>query len=103
MLGSQHNAWVHLVATGLVCAVAFWLRLGSAEWCWLILAMAGVWTAEGLNTAIELLADAVSPEQHPLIGKAKDVAAGAVLIAAAGSVLIGLLVFGPHVLEVLGR
>ena len=66
------------------------------EWCALVLAMAMVLTAETLNTAIEAIADLVSPGFHPLAGRAKDVAAGAVLIAALGSVAIGLLVFGPH-------
>ena len=53
-------------------------------------------TAEALNTALEFLADVASPEFHPLVGKAKDVAAGAVLISAIGSAAIGLLVFGPY-------
>jgi diacylglycerol kinase (ATP) len=61
-----------------------------------------VWTAEALNTALEFLADAASPEFHPLVGHAKDVAAGAVLISAAGAVVIGLLVLGPHVIALVG-
>ena len=58
-----------------------------------------VWTAEALNTAFEFLTDVASPQFHPLAGKAKDVAAGAVLIAALGSVVIGILVLGPHVVS----
>jgi diacylglycerol kinase (ATP) len=58
-----------------------------------------VWTAEALNTAFEFLTDVASPAFHPLAGKAKDVAAGAVLLSAAGSVVIGLLVIGPHALR----
>jgi diacylglycerol kinase (ATP) len=69
------------------------------EWCWMTLAIIGVWLAEALNTAIEFLTDLVSPEFHPLAGKAKDVAAGAVLIAAIGAVVIGMFVFGPHLLR----
>ena len=61
--------------------------------------MVMVWAAEAANTALEFLADAVSPERHPLVGKAKDVAAGAVLIAAIGAAAIGILVIGPHVLR----
>jgi diacylglycerol kinase (ATP) len=68
------------------------------EWCWMTLAIIGVWLAEALNTAIEFLTDLVSPEFHPLAGKAKDVAAGAVLIAAIGAGVIGMFVFGPHLL-----
>ena len=59
--------------------------------------MMAVWTAESLNTAVELLADAALPEFHPLVRKSKDVAAAAVLIAAGGALLIGILVFVPHV------
>jgi diacylglycerol kinase (ATP) len=62
-----------------------------------------VWTAEALNTALEFLADVASPEFHPLVGKAKDVAAGGVLISAIGSVGIGLLVLGPYVLDFLAH
>jgi len=97
MLATQHNAWLHAVATALVCAAGGACRLAPGEWCAVVLAIVAVWMAEGLNTALELLADATSPEFHPLIGQAKDVAAGAVLLAALGAVLIGLLVFGPHV------
>jgi diacylglycerol kinase (ATP) len=61
-----------------------------------------VWTAEALNTAFEFLCDVASPEFHPLIQKAKDVAAAAVLLSAAGAVIIGLLVFVPHLARIVG-
>ena len=98
MLRSQHNAWIHGVATVLVVALGLTFRLTRVEWCCLILAMMAVWTAEALNTAFEFLADVASPDFHPLIKQAKDVAAGAVLISAIGSAVVGLLVLGPHVL-----
>jgi diacylglycerol kinase (ATP) len=60
-----------------------------------------VWVAEALNTSIEYLVDLASPEIHPLAGKAKDVAAGAVLVAAIGSAVIGGLVFGPHLMRMM--
>jgi diacylglycerol kinase (ATP) len=100
-LRTQHNAWIHAVATVLVIATALFFRVSAAEWSWLILAIMAVWTAEALNTALELIADAASQEFHPLIGKAKDVAAGAVLISAIGSVVIGVLILGPYVLAIL--
>lgn len=96
LIRTQHNAWIHVLATVVVCGAGFYFRLGSDEWCWIVLAIAAVWGAEGLNTAIELLADAACPQEDPLVGKAKDVAAGAVLLAAVGAAIIGLLVFGPH-------
>ena len=96
MLRSQHNAWIHAAATVAVCALGLILGLSTAEWCWIVLAIMSVWTAEALNTAFEFLADAASPEFHPLVKHAKDVAAGAVLIAAIGAVAIALLVFAPR-------
>ena len=99
MLKSQHNAWVHAFATVAVVGAGFLFRLSAHEWCWLVLAIMAVWTAEALNTAFEFLADAASPEFHPLVKHAKDVAAGAVLIAAIGAAIIGLLILGPHLLR----
>ena len=88
------HAWIHLAATATVLALATALRVNAAGWCWLIVAMAAVWMAEALNTAVEPLADAACPDHHPLVGRAKDVAAGGVLLAAIGAAGIGLLVFG---------
>ena len=96
MVESQHNAWIHAVVTAAVVAAGLHFGLTRYEWCWIILATISVWTAEALNTAFEFLTDVASPEFHPLAAKAKDVAAGAVLITAAGAVLIGLLVLGPY-------
>lgn len=96
MLRTQHNAWIHAAATGLVVLGGFLLGLAAAEWCWVVLAMMAVWTAEALNTAFEQLADVASPDFHPLVKRAKDVAAGAVLISAIGAVVVGAIVFGPH-------
>ena len=101
MLKSQHNAWLHATASVAVLLVGAFFRLSPAEWCWLVIAIMAVWTAEALNTALEFLADVASPEFHPLAKKAKDVAAGAVLISAVGSAVIALLIFGPHILTYL--
>ena len=103
MLRSQHNAWLHAVASCSVLIVGGLCVLSSAEWCWIALAIMAVWTAEALNTALELLADVASPEFHPLVEKGKDVAAGGVLISAVGAAVIGLLVIGPHLLAVLAH
>jgi len=99
MVRSQHNAWLHAIASILVLLVSAFFRLSSGEWCWMVIAIMAVWTAEALNTAFEFLADVASPEFHPLVEKAKDVAAGAVLISACGSVVIAMLVLGPHFLR----
>ena len=102
MISTQHNAWIHAAFTIAVVASGLFFRLTKTEWTLIVLAIVSVWTAEALNTAFEFLTDVASPEFHPLAEKAKDVAAGAVLITAFGSVLIGLLVFGPYLLDRLG-
>ena len=100
LLATQPNARIHGVATLLVVALGGWLGITRSEWLWVTLAIMAVWSAEAMNTAFEFLADAVHPAAHPLIGKAKDVAAAAVLIAALGAAVIGALVFGPYLLSV---
>ena len=97
MIRCQHNAWIHVVATVSVLAAGFLFRVSPADWCWIVLALSIVWTAEALNTAFEFLADAASPEFHPLVRDAKDVAAGAVLVTAVAAAVIGAIIFWPHV------
>jgi diacylglycerol kinase (ATP) len=101
-LRSQHNAWIHAVATFTALFLAFAFGISRGEWLALTLAIVTVWTAEGLNTAFEGLCDVASPEFHPQVERAKDVAAGAVLIAAVGATVVGLLVFGPRLLSWIG-
>lgn len=97
VLRSQHNAWIHAAGTVLVVTAGFFFHLTAGEWCWIVIAATSVWTAEALNTALELLADAATKDFHPLIGQAKDVAAGAVLVTAIGASIIGVIIFWPHV------
>jgi diacylglycerol kinase len=95
VLRTQHNAWIHAVAAVAVFLVGFWVELGRIDWAILVLTVAVVWVAEFTNTAVEALVDLLSPHIHPLAKVAKDVAAAAVLIAALGAVVIGLLILGP--------
>ncbi len=97
LIRSQHNAWLHVVATLGVCLAGIGMQISRYEWCLLILCMMAVWTAEAFNTALECLTDLACPDQHPLAGRAKDVAAGAVLLAAVAAALVGAIVFIPHV------
>ncbi len=101
MVRCQHNAWIHAIVTILVVLAAVLLHVSAADWCWIVLAISIVWTAEALNTAFEFLADAASPEFHPLIRDAKDVAAGAVLVTAIAATVIGVIIFWPHVVRLL--
>lgn len=95
VLRTQHNAWIHLAASVLVVLLAWLLGVSRWDWCWLTVAITGVWGAEAFNSAIERLADAAVPEPDPLIAQAKDAAAGGVLVVAVGAAVIGLLVLGP--------
>lgn len=92
----QHNAWLHLLAMCGVIALGLWLQLLAWEWVAIILTIAMVLAAEALNTAVEYVADACMPDQHPLIGKAKDVAAGAVLLTAVAAMAIAVIIFYPY-------
>ena len=102
MLRSQHNAWIHALASAGVVAAGLLLELGAGEWIAITLAVVAVWTAEALNTALEALCDVASAEFHPRVELAKDVAAGAVLIAAVGAVVVGVLVFVPRLADLGG-
>ena len=97
LVSTQPHARFHGLATLLAVGLGFFLRLSTFEWAGILGAVAMVWVAEALNTAIEFLADEVTLERKPLIKKAKDTAAGAVLIAACCAALIGSLIFIPHV------
>ena len=92
----ERNARILLAGTVATIGAGAWFALAPLEWCAVIFAITLVWAAEGLNTALERLTDLVSPGFHPLAGKAKDIAAGAVLLASVGSFLVGLFIFLSH-------
>ncbi|QKG54815.1 diacylglycerol kinase family protein [Hymenobacter sp. BRD67] len=102
-LRSELHLQFHAVATAIVLGLGLYFRLRLSEWALVALAVAGVWAAELFNTAIETLTNLVSPDYHPLAGKAKDVAAGAVLLAALGALAVGALLFGPKIWLLLSR
>ena len=95
MLRTQRNAWIHAVLSTAAFALGLWLGLDRLEWAMIILAMALVWMAEFVNTALEAVVDLASPDLHPLAKVGKDVAAAAVLVAALAAVVVGLLIMGP--------
>jgi diacylglycerol kinase (ATP) len=92
----ERNARMLLAGTVATLAAGVYFELEPLEWCAVTFAITSLWVAEGLNSALERLTDLVSPGYHPLAGKAKDIAAGAVLIALVGAVSIGIVVFGPR-------
>jgi diacylglycerol kinase (ATP) len=97
MLRTQHNAWLHLVATVVVVGLGAAVRVSPGDWRWLIAAICMVWAAEAFNTAVEYVCDVVSPERNIAVKHAKDIAAGAVLISALSALLIGAMTFYPYV------
>ena len=91
----EKNTRVYLIFTAAVIIAGFVFTVSITEWCILIMLMAAVWCAEALNAAIERNVDLVTAEKKPLAKEAKDLAAGAVLILAIASAVIGLMIFLP--------
>jgi diacylglycerol kinase len=99
VIRTQRNAWIHMVVSIVVISLSFVLRINASSWALILLAIALVWIAEFLNTALEAVVDLASNhQQHELARVGKDVGAAAVLIAACASLIIGLLVLGPPLL-----
>lgn len=98
---TQRNFRVHLAISAGVILLGAWLRLPVQSWGMLALTMGAVLITEIFNTAAEVLVDLVSPTYHPLAKQVKDLAAGAVLLAAMMAVVVGLLVLGPPLLALL--
>ena len=101
MLRTQPNAWIMAATAPCVIVAGVWFRLTGIEWCLAATAILLVFLAETFNTAIESLTDLVAPGLHSLAGNAKDLAAGAVLLAALLAFVIGLVIFGPKILRLL--
>lgn len=99
---SQLHAKIHLVFSIWVICAGFYFHISKTEWLLCLLCMGWVWSMEAINTAIEKAIDLVCPDYHELARMAKDVAAGAVLISAITSAIIGLLVFFPYIISSLG-
>ena len=99
LLLREHNAWLHLIAATAAGAAGWFFRISRVEWCLVAFAMGSVLAAEAFNTAIETLADAVAREQNPLVGKAKDLAAGGVLLTSVAAAMVGLIVFTPKLVQ----
>ncbi len=101
VLRTQKNAWIHAFVTIMVVITGLWLGLSRYDWVLLIIAIAIVWITEFLNTALEAIVDMTMPDPHPCAKVAKDVGAGAVLLSAFAAILIGLLVLGPPLWEII--
>ena len=98
-LRTQRNVRVHVSIAFLAILLGVVLRISAVEFALVFVAITGVFIAEMFNTVFELCIDLASPDYHPLAKIAKDVAAGAVLLSAMLSIIIGLFVFVPHIWE----
>lgn len=97
LINSESHARIHLLLTAFIICVGLMFSISAVEWCTVILAAGLVWTAESLNTAIERMTDLSSPERNAIAGQVKDLAAGAVLLAAITAAAVGLIVFIPRI------
>jgi diacylglycerol kinase len=102
VLRTQRNAWIHGMMTVIVVAMGAWLRIPLSQWPALLLAVALVWMAEFINSALEAIVDLASPGRHPLARVGKDIGAAAVLIAALASAAVGLVILLPPLVSRLG-
>lgn len=100
-LFTQPNACIHGAVAVIVLICGWWLSIAAWEWAVVSVCIGGVLMAEAFNSALEALADKVSSGYDPLIGKAKDLAAGAVLLMVLGAVSAGLIIFIPKFLALL--
>lgn len=98
---TEKNMKIHILATIIAVIVALVVKLNYTEWGLLILTIFMVLVAETVNTAVEKTVDLVTTEYHPLAKLAKNLAAGAVLLAAIGSLLMAVVIFGPHITIIL--
>jgi len=94
----EYNAMLHFMATVAVITLGVLTGISTSEWIAILLSIGLVWVAEMFNTCIEKLIDFIAPGYHQQIKFIKDVAAGAVLVAALIALAIGLIVFIPHLL-----
>ncbi|WP_053364137.1 diacylglycerol kinase family protein [Bacillus sp. FJAT-27251] len=100
-LKQERNLQIHLVISMAVILLGFFWRISAVEWLFICLSIGGMLASELMNSAIEKAVDLVTTEYHPLAKQAKDMAAGAVLLFAITSVIIGLVIFGPKLLPFL--
>jgi len=99
MFKTQHNSWIQAGIAAISVFLGFYLNISRVEWLFIIFAIALVFMAELMNTAIETLVDLVSPERNEKAGRIKDLAAGGVLFISLAALIVGIMIFLPKLLE----
>ena len=102
IMSTEHNAWIHAVLTVISLSLSVWLQIRFIEFVLIIIVITLVWVAEAFNTVLEIVVNMVSPRYTKVAKRAKDIAAGAVLVAAVGAAAVGLLLLGPPLCEKIG-
>ncbi len=98
ILTTEHNAWVHAIFTVIVLALSIFLKIDFIEFVLIVIVVTLVWVAEAFNTVLEVLVNMAAPRYSKVAKRAKDIAAGAVLIAACGAAVVGCVILGPGLL-----
>jgi diacylglycerol kinase (ATP) len=98
LITTEHSVMVQFSIAIIMTIVGFFMQITATEWLFQILAIGLVMSVEGINTAVEKIADFIHPDYHERIGFIKDISAGAVLFAAATAILIGLIIYVPKFL-----
>ncbi|MEM7571479.1 MAG: diacylglycerol kinase family protein [Bacteroidota bacterium] len=101
LLYNHPHAKIHAVLSSLVLGLGLFFHFSQGEWLAVVICIGLVWSAEAFNTALEYLTDLVSPEYHPLAGKAKDMAAAAVLCASLAALVVGIVILLPKIWDLL--
>ena len=102
LVREEHNSWIHLAFVVVLIPAGFILHLSTIEWTLIVLCIGLVLGMELVNSAIERIADKISTERDPDIGKIKDIGAGAVLITAIASAIVGLIILVPKFFALIG-
>ncbi|WP_338733685.1 diacylglycerol kinase [Mangrovimonas cancribranchiae] len=97
LLKTESSIQIQFVIAIIVTTLGFYFNISNSEWMMQMFAIGLIITAEGLNTAIEKMADFIHPEHHKKIGFIKDIAAGAVFIAALTAIIVGLIIYLPKI------
>lgn len=98
LITREHNAWIHCFAAVCVVVAGILLGLSEMEWIAVVIVIGAVLAAEAVNSALEAIADFVSPEYNEAIKRTKDLAAGAVLIMAIAAAIVGGIIFFPKLI-----
>ncbi len=98
---STPNAWIHLTISAIVIAASFYFELSTIEWIAVLYSIGLVFTAEAFNTAVEEWVDSIQPDFDKTAGRVKDISAGAVLIASIVAAIIGILIFGTRIYDLI--